>query len=143
MQVRVVEASPHRVVLEAPLKPNRNHHGTVFGGSVSTVATLAGWALVHLRLRAEGLDGHTVIQRGSVDYEVPIASAFQAVCDGVDEATWTRFRRTTERRGKGRISVDVAVEADGVLAARFRGKYVTLAADVEARTESLPLPDDE
>ena len=38
MDVSVVSASASEVVLEAPLDPNINVHGTMFGGSVSTLA---------------------------------------------------------------------------------------------------------
>ena len=46
MGVRVLRAEPGGVVVEAPLAPNVNHSGTVFGGSASAVALLAAWALV-------------------------------------------------------------------------------------------------
>ena len=55
MDVTVVEASPHQVVLSAPLAPNINHRDTVFGGSASAVAILAAWSMLHLRLSAQGL----------------------------------------------------------------------------------------
>src|SRR3989344_2448014 len=63
MEVTVVEASPHQVVLSAPLAPNINHRETVFGGSASAVAILAAWSMLHLRLSAEGLGSRLVVQR--------------------------------------------------------------------------------
>ena len=68
MEVTVVEASPHQVVLSAPLAPNINHRDTVFGGSASAVAILAAWSMLHLRLSAEGLGSRLVIQRNTMDY---------------------------------------------------------------------------
>lgn len=41
MAVEVVEASANHVLLEAPLAPNINMHGTMFGGSSATLALLA------------------------------------------------------------------------------------------------------
>ena len=38
--VRVREATARRVVLDAPLAPNRNRSGTAFAGSLNAVATL-------------------------------------------------------------------------------------------------------
>lgn len=129
MAVTVVVSDARRVVLEVPLEPNSNHRGTAFGGSVSTLATLAGWATVHTRLAASGLVGNTVIQHGSIHYDAPITGSFRAICPAVETATWERFVRTVERRGRGRIRVDVTVEAGGVAAARFRCAYVTFSGD--------------
>lgn len=78
MQVSVEEASPQLVVLAAPLLPNTNHRGTVFGGSASALAILAAWALLHTRLTAEGYNTRLVIQRNTMSYEQPIVGHFTA-----------------------------------------------------------------
>jgi thioesterase domain-containing protein len=125
--LRAVDVGGDRIVLEAPLGPNLNHQATAFGGSVSAVAILAGWATVHFRLRAAGYAALTVIQDSSIRYDAPIHSAFRAASTPVDDVTWSRFTRALARRGKGRVPVDVAVEADGRVAATFHGRYVALA----------------
>ena len=56
--LRVLVADPGRVILNAPLAPNRNHKGTAFAGSLNALATLAGWSwlttfLHHHRLAAQ------------------------------------------------------------------------------------------
>jgi thioesterase domain-containing protein len=126
MGVKVVDGGPDRVVLVAPLEPNVNHHDTAFGGSVTTLAILAGWAHVHLRLEALGFEGHTVIQRSFIDFVAPASAPFQATCEGATEAGWGRLRRMLARYGKGRISVEATVESDGHAVAYFRGDYVAL-----------------
>ncbi len=128
MGVRVLVAGVDRVVLEAPLEPNRNHRSTAFGGSVAAVATLAGWALVHLGLIGEGLSAQTVIQRGSIRYDAPVHAAFRASCGPVGERDWDRFIRALAKRGRGRVGVPVTVESEGDAAATFEGAYVALRA---------------
>jgi thioesterase domain-containing protein len=127
MGVAVVEAAPERVVLEAPIGPNLNHRSTAFGGSVAALAILAGWTLVHLRLRAEGLVAQTVIQTSDVRYDAPVHGAFQAATEPIEPAAWARFTKAIQRHGKGRVHVSVAVWADGVAAAGFTGAYVAIA----------------
>ncbi|MBD3258762.1 thioesterase, partial [candidate division GN15 bacterium] len=105
MAVSVVAANPGEVVLRAPLEPNINHRGTVFGGSASTLAILAAWSLVHTRLRGEGLDSRVVIQRNTMDYDRPIPEAFTARSELERPAGWDRFVRLLTRRGKARIGV--------------------------------------
>lgn len=126
MGVVVMEPGPERVVLEAPLEPNTNHRSTAFGGSVSTLATLAGWALIHRRLREAGNPAQVVIQSGATEYLHPVHTGFRATCSGVDEGEWRRLVRTLDRSGMGRARVHVEVEADGEVVARFEGAYVAL-----------------
>lgn len=133
MGVRVVDASPEGVTLEAPLAPNLNHRSTAFGGSVAALAILAGWTLLHLRLRSDGVRAQIVIQASSVRYEAPIRGAFRATCGPVEEASWRRLERTLARWGKGRLSVSVSVEDAGGVAATFEGAYVALAERPDAR----------
>ena len=93
---------------------------------MAALAILAGWTLVHLRLRAEGLVTHTVIQTSAVHYDAPIHGAFRAVTQPVEDRAWERFLRAVTKRGKGRLHVDVEVLAEGDAAARFTGAYVAI-----------------
>lgn len=130
MRIEVLEAGPEGVAIQAPLAPNVNHRSTAFGGSVAALAILAGWTLVHLRLRAEGPATHTVIQTSSVHYDAPIHGAFRAVTEPVEERAWERFVRAITKHGKGRLHVSVAVfdeGMDGTPAATFTGAYVAIA----------------
>jgi len=127
MGIDVIQAGPGGVSIEVPLAPNVNHHSTAFGGSVAALAILTGWTLVHLRLRAEGLEAHTVIQSTSVRYDAPIHGSFCAATGHVDAAAWEKFTRGITRHRKGRIHVSVSVVADGCTAATFTGAYVALA----------------
>ena len=78
MQVSVLSVQADGVTLRAPLAPNINHQDTLFGGSASAIAILAGWSLLHTRLAVLGLSGRLVIQRNTMNYELPIAGSFTA-----------------------------------------------------------------
>lgn len=126
MGVSVVAAGPEEVVLRAPLGPNINHRETVFGGSASAVATLAAWALLHLRLRAEGFSCRLVIQRNTMEYDLPIDGTFTARASVEQVTDWSRFVRMLSRRGKGRVAVVSLLEYNGQVAGRFAGEFVAL-----------------
>jgi len=132
MGVRVVEAGAGGVSIEVPIEPNLNHRSTAFGGSVATLAILAGWTLVHLRLRAEGLVAQTVIQSTDVRYDAPIHGDFRAVTGPVEPTAWERFTRGVRKHGKGRLHVSAVVLAEGVPAATFTGAYVAVAGRTSA-----------
>lgn len=127
MEIAVREATPDRVHIEVPLPPNVNHHATAFGGSVAALAILAGWTMVHVRLREDAPGTQLVIQSSSVHYDKPIHSAFSAVASRIDERTWQRFIRAITKHGKGRIHVEVRVSGGDGVAATFTGAYVGLA----------------
>ena len=131
MGIGVVEAGAGRVALSAPLEPNVNHRSTVFGGSCASVAILAAWTLVHLRVQATGTLARVVIQRGATDYRLPIQGAFVATCDAPGEAAWERFAAALRRRGQARIELEAVVTSDGSVVATFTGAYVAIAGAPE------------
>jgi thioesterase domain-containing protein len=128
MGVRVVTAAPAQVTLRAPLEPNINHRDTVFGGSAVAVATLAAWALLHVRLQATPFAGRIVIQYSHMSYDRPISGDFTASTSAPDAAAWQRFAETLKRKGRARIALQSEVDDSGGAAAHFEGDFVVLAA---------------
>jgi thioesterase domain-containing protein len=126
MGVRVAAAGEAGVRLAAPLEPNLNHQSTAFGGSISAVAILSAWTLVHTRLRHLPGRRQIVIQRGSTEYLQPVRGEFEAWCAAPPELEWTGFLRTLERRGRARIELTSELVSDGAVVARFRGVYVAM-----------------
>jgi thioesterase domain-containing protein len=126
MQVAVIGVDPAGVILSAPLAPNINHRETVFGGSASAVATLAAWALVHIRLLNDDLPSRIVIQRNTMNYDQPMSGAFTAQSFLADPEAWPRFTQLLRRRGKARIAVFAHLLFAGQVAGRFEGEFVAL-----------------
>jgi len=129
MGISVTAAGLVEVTLSAPLEPNVNHRSTVFGGSCASVAILAAWTLVHLRVADSR--SRVVIQHGETDYLLPIRGPFTATCRLDDEARWERFHRTLARHGRARIGLEATVSSDGRAVATFRGTYVAIGGEVE------------
>ena len=130
----MLEASPDRVRLAAPLAPNINHRRTVFGGSAAALATLAAWSLVHVRLAAQGFGGRLVIRRSSMDFEQPIAGGFEAAAIAPDDERWRRFSAAVARRRPARIEMQATLRFEGTQAGAFTGEFVALpAADDDDR----------
>ena len=128
MQVSVVSVDTDGVTLRAPLAPNINHQDTVFGGSASAVAILAGWSLLHTRLAGTCLTSRLVIQRNTVNYDLPIAGPFTARAFIRTPAAWDSFVVMLGRKGRARLTVSCILEYDGRSAARFEGGFVALGA---------------
>jgi thioesterase domain-containing protein len=128
MRVAVAALDARGVTLSAPLAPNINHHETVFGGSASALAILAGWSLIHVRLHEAGLPARLVIQRNAMEYEQPIRGDFSARSAFVSDDAWPTFAAMLERRGRARLTVLATLEHAGVRAGRFTGQFVALSA---------------
>lgn len=124
MAVRVVSIAPDRVVLSAPLAPNINHRETVFGGSAASVATLAAWSLLHVRLRAADQPSRIVIQRSTMEYLLPIDAEFTATASLEALQDWAGFERMLIRKGRGRIKLGAELSCNGQKAGVFEGEFV-------------------
>ena len=133
MQVRVAACDPEGVRIAAPLSPNINHVGTVFAGSASALAMLAGWTLIHARLAEWPFAATLVIRRGRIDYDRPIDGDFEAWCPAPAAGEWDRFGADL-RAGRGRLELTVEVRREGRRMASFNGVYVALRNEAPSPT---------
>lgn len=124
LQVTVAQSGTEQIRLDAPLEPNWNHQWTAFGGSISSVAVLACWCLLRLRLDSAGLETQLVIQRSEVDFLRPARAAFQGVAWAPGRKEWGKFDDAIRRKGKGRIRMTSRVECQGEVVATHAGIYV-------------------
>ena len=128
MGVSVVSIDQNAVTLRAPFEPNINHQRSVFGGSASAVAILAGWALLHVRLDAEGIADRLVIQRNLMEYQLPIFGQFTARSTLQHPDRWERFTATLARKGKARVTVSAVLEHTDQVVGRLTGQFVAFGA---------------
>jgi len=125
--IQVVEYTGSSLTLSAPLANNTNHKRTAFGGSLYSVAILAGWGLIYLRLRALGLAGNIVIQESHVRYIHPVSDDIAVTCHIESEAYFQKFINFFNRRDIARISLVSLIEQNSTIALEFEGNYVVNA----------------
>jgi thioesterase domain-containing protein len=114
-----------QLALRCPLAPNVNDKGCAFGGSLTSLMTLAGWGLVELALRRRGEDCDVYVGQSGVRYLDPVWGDFRAVAQLADEANWTTFFATLSARGRARIAVRCQVPGkDGMPAATLEAQFV-------------------
>jgi len=126
--VTVAESSPARLVLDAPLEPNRNHLGTAFGGSLHALPTLACYGMLWLLVREAGFDSHVVVKHSEAFYRAPVTGALRAVCARPDAEAAARFLADLRRHHKARMELRATVEGarPGKPAVDYRGSFVAL-----------------
>jgi thioesterase domain-containing protein len=128
MGIRVIQTGPRRLVLEAPLAPNVNHLGTVFGGALHTLPTLACYAMLWTLLVEGGVDGHVVVKESHANYREPVRGTFRAACDRPAPDIAAKFIDDLRRFRKARMELEsVIADTDGKPVVEFRGSFVALA----------------
>lgn len=124
MAMRLTGYDGQRLQLSAPLAPNSNDKHCAFGGSLSSLMTLAGWALVELKLREAGEDCDLFIGHSELRYLAPVWNDFSAEACLADETEWSRFFATLAQRGRARIMVTCHVPGDDGQAAQMHARFV-------------------
>jgi thioesterase domain-containing protein len=119
----VESADDATVVLSAPLAPNANYKGTAFGGSLYSVAVLAGWAWVTRYLAARDLASDAVIQESTMRFLRPVQGALRASAAAPSDNEIDKFRKMLQRAGRGRISLQVEIGNNQGAAALFDGVF--------------------
>lgn len=128
MDVQLAECRDDMISLRAPLAPNANDKGCAFGGSLVSLMTLNGWALVELPLRERGIACDLFVGKSTVNYLAPLWRDFRSEARIAGGSDWSTFFATLESRGKAAISVDCSVPVDdgtqaaATLSARFVAK---------------------
>ena len=127
MGIRVLRYDGSTLVLTAPLAPNVNDKGTAFGGSLYSLLVLAGWGLIHLRLRQEGIAGDAMIHESSVTYSLPVTDDWQVSCSLPEAAEYQRFIDRLRSRGRARLALASRIMDGDRVAVSFRGNYAAVA----------------
>ena len=125
MDLQLAHCDDDMLSLSAPLAPNVNDKGCAFGGSLVSLMTLSGWALVELALRRRGIDCDVFVAESSVRYLAPLGGDFRSDARLPPDADWATFFSTLAARNKARISVDCVVHGDdGKPASTLTARYV-------------------
>lgn len=124
MGVEVAVCDETQLMLTAPLEANHNHLGTAFGGSLSAIATLAGYGLLWIQLADRS--AHIVVKSSSIQYHVPVRGEIRATCMAPDLEILSAFKTRFQKKGKARIRLHVTVEEDDRVCVDFEGIYVAI-----------------
>ncbi|MDF1816075.1 MAG: YiiD C-terminal domain-containing protein [Verrucomicrobiales bacterium] len=110
------------VILRAPMHLNHNHLGTAFGGSLVTMATLAGYCALWVALGNR--DAHIVVRRSRIEYDHPVTRDFKSVCRVPDSDAYRQFLENFEKRNKARMNLEVTISENDRECVRFDGEFV-------------------
>lgn len=123
MGIRVHQYTGDSFETRAALNPNMNLHGTMFAGSIYSLATLTGWGLVHLMMKEESIDGDIVLADADIHYHKPVTELPRSIAHF--ENIKGDFKPLLNNK-KARITVQVEVFDDVTAVAKFVGQYVVI-----------------
>lgn len=123
MGIRIHQYTGDVFETRALLNPNINLHGTMFAGSVYSLATLTGWGLTHLWLLSEKLEGAIVLADANIHYHKPVtrqpgALARRSNVEGNLDAL--------KEGKKAKLKITVEIRDEDVAVAEFTGVYVII-----------------
>ncbi|URZ07157.1 YiiD C-terminal domain-containing protein [Clostridium felsineum] len=124
MGIDVLEFTPYKVRISAKLNPNINDKGTAFGGSISCLMTLCGWAMTFANIKESYPDANIVIQKNTIEYLVPIKKDFIAECTLENEDDKKNFLEMYSKHKKGKLDLKVTCYDKDVLLVKYQGRYV-------------------
>lgn len=124
MGVEVERWDGRQLILRAPLEPNHNHLGTAFGGSLSALATLAGYSLLWLLLGDR--EAHIVIRDSTTRFRHPVRGTLRAFCQRPDDAAWEVFRQKWLATGKAHLQLHATIEHEQKVCVEFEGTFVAI-----------------
>lgn len=126
MQLKVPRYTGVTIEMAAPLAPNINDKGCAFGGSMASLLTLAGWGLIELGLRAEGLDCDVYIGDSQLRYHAPVWGELLGSARFAEAGAMQALLASVREHGKGRADVVCEIAGDtspaATLTARFFAK---------------------
>ena len=128
MQVDVEGFQGDALRLTAPLSANVNDKGNAFGGSLTSLMTVAGWGLVTLKLRLAGLKAEVYVADSQIRYLAPLYGDLVADAAFADGQSLEAFIDTLVQRGRARIQVEACVRLpEGGMATTLSGRFVAIA----------------
>lgn len=130
MGVSVEMSDEQKLVLTAPHQLNKNSLNTAFGGSLVTLATLAGYGVVWELMRQENEvaepEWRIVIKESKAAYRKPVIGDLRAICERPAKAAIEEFKAALLRYGQAKLKLRTRIIEDGATAVDVQAAYVVV-----------------
>ncbi|MDT7526052.1 bifunctional GNAT family N-acetyltransferase/hotdog fold thioesterase [Pseudidiomarina sp. GXY010] len=124
MGIRITQYTGREFETAAILSRNINVHGTMFAGSIYSLATLTCWGLLHLQLRERELAGAIVLADGQISYHKPVSKEPRALAR---LSSFTGDLSSLSQGQNARVTLKSQIYDGDKPVAEFTGQFVVLA----------------
>ena len=128
MGIDVISWDGSTVVVEAPLEPNLNTHGTAFGGSLYCVGAMTGWSALHLTLMDAGHLPSVWLAKGEVAYLKPVRGTLRAQTT-ISAEQREQILQGYEEKGRVKATIDVLIREGSDEAVKLSAVYAAMKQD--------------
>lgn len=136
MDIRIASWDGNIVTLVAPPEPNINDKGCAFGGSLASLMTIAGWALIRLAMDQRGISGDVYVQDSQIRYLAPVFGELRATAQLAEDESFDDYFNTLRSRGKARLGARVEIaSAQDVIGSSLTARYVAFAKLITKQDE--------
>jgi len=123
--IRNFKLSSDQFSFELPLDPNRNHKGTLFGGSLYSAGALSCYGLFLVGLRGSSIGtNNIVIAEGQMKYKAPVDQDAKVVASWNSDLEKEQFFKTLTLKNKARVLMRAHVFIGDQVCAEFSGLFV-------------------
>lgn len=130
MGVGVEVSDAKALVLTAPKEQNKNSLNTAFGGSLVSLATLAGYGVVWELMKEENAaaksEWRIVVKESRAAYRRPVLGDLRAICERPAQAAIAEFKDALARYGQAKLKLKAAVVENGVTAVDVTAAFVVI-----------------
>lgn len=121
LQLALQSFDGNTLVLQVPLAPNVNDKGTAFAGSITSLGCVTGWTLLTLwSEQAIGSHCQCAVYDAQFHFSQPLTGDFTATVSLPDMES---LLNSVQRKGKGKVSLDIALADSAGVAARLHARY--------------------
>ncbi len=125
-----VEMSDERALtLIAPKEQNKNSLNTAFGGSLVSLATLAGYGVMWELMKSDTesaakAEWRIVVKESRAAYRRPVIGDLRAICERPAQAAIAEFRDALARYGQAKLKLRARVIEQGQTAVDVTAAFV-------------------
>jgi thioesterase domain-containing protein len=123
MGIKLHKYTERTLETRASLNKNINLHGTMFAGSIYSLATLTGWGMIYLTLKQKRLNGDIVLGDANIQYTKPVRKNPRGICN--IETMKAKFD-VLKAGKKCSVSLKVCIYDTDEVVAEFVGQYWVL-----------------
>lgn len=135
MGIKLYRYTGRTLEVRASMNKNINLHGTMFAGSIFSLATLTGWGMIFLQRKLKGLQGEIVLGDGNIHYHKPVTSEPRAICH---VETIAGDFESLKQGNKSKFTLRVDIQDNTTPVAEFEGVYYVLPVKDQITTEEHP-----
>lgn len=125
MNITVSREWNNGLELSAPFDCNRNDKGTAFAGSIASLLTLTGWALLTLKLHEQNLTADIMVVASDIQYTRAAKQELRAVAE-ISDTELKCIRDDLKHRQRSRARLTISLRSGDTECATTTADYAII-----------------